>query len=502
MGARRGRVAGLLVGLVLVAGCGKTRTQEAGPPPAGEQPAPPDTGPREPSPDAGTRPPGDEDAGTPPDEGPGSPGGAKLPSTGQTEWTRQLGGDGREHALAVVVDADGDVLLGGDYEGQGRFGGEPLPNHGTGGPRGHDDRDAVVAKYSPSGEHLWSRGFGGTGSSAWVKDVALQGREVLVLGESTAGLELEGAKVSAGAFLLRLDAGGRLLRAVSLEVPADHLVAEPSGDLLVVGARDTSGSGTRTTLHLTRLDTLGTPRWRREFTSEGPARVRALERDGSGHLYMAGEYKGALRLGRVSVPAGPGAQQPFVAKLSKDGEAHWARGFSPPPEGGSDSTASVQGLAVGKDGQVFVSGTLSEGLELDGERHVSMAYAAGFLAALDAGDGKARWVRWFSSDNSASMLAVRVDVEGAVLVAGLFHGTMLVGGFPLTNRHEYREAVLVAKYRPSGEHVWSRVLSDEQGFWMGSGAMACAPSGRVVLPSMAWRGARETYDVMLWGLLP
>lgn len=454
MRTRRGVVAGLLVGLVLVVGCGKTRTQE------GEPPAP--------------------------------------PSPGQTEWMRQLGGNGRERVVAVAVDPDGNVVLGGQYEGESHFGGEPLPNHGRGGTRGEFDEDAVVAKYSPSGEHLWSLGFGGVSRSAWVEVLALQGREVLVLGESLGGLQLEGGNVPTGDFLLRLDPEGRLLHAVALEVPAEHLVVEPSGDLLVV-AREALGTDGRTTLHLARLDPLGAPRWRREFTAEGWTFVWGLEQDSSGNLYMAGRYQGVLRLGPLSVPAGPGAFQPFVAKLSADGEALWVRGFSPPPGGGSGSSASVLGLAVGRDGQVFVSGSFHEGLEIDG--HVSTASSAGFLAALDEGDGKARWVQWFSADNFATLYAVRVDAEGAVLVSGTFQGTMLVGGLPLTNDHEAHAAALVAKYRPSGEHVWSRVLSDERGVGLNMGAMACAPSGRVVLPTSILRDGRD-YDVMLWSLWP
>jgi outer membrane protein assembly factor BamB len=406
--------------------------------------------------------------------------------------------------MAVAVDAYGNVLLGGDYGGSGHFGGEPLPNHGTGSPRPYvpgDDRDAVVAKYSPSGEHLWSLGFGHAGGSAWVKDVALQGSEVLAVGESTAGLEVKGAKVPAGPFLLRLDEDGRLLRAVSLEVPAEHVVVEPSGAMVVAGVRMTLDGSPRATLSLSRLDTQGTVLWRRELSAEGPAFIHALERDGSGHLYMAGEFEGALGLGSVRVPAGAAGRQPYVAKLSPDGEVLWARSFSQPLGSEGGSTASVLGLAVGADGQVLVSGHFGGELDFDGERHAAMSSRAGFLAALGGSDGKARWVRWLSPDGSASLSAVRVDARGDVITTGLFHGTVLVGGLPLTNRHEYGASALVAKYHPSGEHVWSRVLSNEPGI-LDVGTMACAPSGRVVFPVMVEKGEGQYNDIMLWGLLP
>jgi hypothetical protein len=62
---------------------------------------------------------------------------------GDTLWTRRLGGDGVDEALAVLVDDSGDIVVCGSLDANGY------------------QEDAFVAKFDAVGELLWLRRFGG-----------------------------------------------------------------------------------------------------------------------------------------------------------------------------------------------------------------------------------------------------------------------------------------------------------------------------------------------------
>jgi beta-propeller repeat-containing protein len=81
---------------------------------------------------------------------------AKYSAAGAHLWSKRLGGSNSDYGSSVASDPSGNVLLGGmTYSSSIELGGGPLS--GAGGS------DIVVAEYSPTGAHLWSRRLGGSG---------------------------------------------------------------------------------------------------------------------------------------------------------------------------------------------------------------------------------------------------------------------------------------------------------------------------------------------------
>lgn len=78
---------------------------------------------------------------------------AKISSDGKVVWTKSFGGAGPDQPRAVAVDRNGDIALTAEFEGQASFGGDPFTSAGG--------LDAVVAKYTADGAHVWSRASGG-----------------------------------------------------------------------------------------------------------------------------------------------------------------------------------------------------------------------------------------------------------------------------------------------------------------------------------------------------
>ncbi|MBK7583324.1 MAG: hypothetical protein IPI67_24425 [Myxococcales bacterium] len=80
----------------------------------------------------------------------------KLSATGSTAWSRSYGlNNNWESVGGITADAAG-VTLAGTFWGSQSFGGPAVVSKGG--------TDTFVAKLDPSGNHLWSRSFGGTGS--------------------------------------------------------------------------------------------------------------------------------------------------------------------------------------------------------------------------------------------------------------------------------------------------------------------------------------------------
>lgn len=111
-------------------------------------------------------------------------------STGMHVWSKVLTTSGLGDALGGLAAANGDVLVTGEFEETGMFGGTPLTAKGT---------DIFVARYRGSdGGHVWSMRHGGT-STDYPQAIAVSGGRVFVGGSFIGTTNLGGANIQARA---------------------------------------------------------------------------------------------------------------------------------------------------------------------------------------------------------------------------------------------------------------------------------------------------------------
>ena len=79
---------------------------------------------------------------------------AKYDGSLNHQWSQRFGGTSSDSGRALVVNDGGEVWLAASFNGTANFGDGPLA--GT--------NDIALAKYSPTGAHIWSKRFGGGGS--------------------------------------------------------------------------------------------------------------------------------------------------------------------------------------------------------------------------------------------------------------------------------------------------------------------------------------------------
>jgi hypothetical protein len=182
---------------------------------------------------------------------------------GDLLWSRRFGGTGTDIGYGVGVDAQDNVALMAIYRLSADFGGGGLTSSGI--------TDIALAKYSPTGVHLWSRTVGGT---------AL---------ETPTGLWVDpaGDVLLAGYFQTSTNLGGGTYTS--------------AGGFDAFAAKYTAGSGA----HL----------WSRSFGGASTDFASGIVTDGNGYVMMAGAFWGTTDFGD-SLRTSAGSSDAFLLRLA------------------------------------------------------------------------------------------------------------------------------------------------------------------------------------------
>jgi outer membrane protein assembly factor BamB len=129
---------------------------------------------------------------------------AKLSPTGAVLWSEALGDGNLQYGKSVAVDGEGNVFVATDFFGQVDVAGQMLTSAGS--------SDVLLLKLSPSGEVLWGKRFGDA-SAQTVSGIALDGSgNILLAGAFKGTIDFGGGPLeSAGAddiFVVKLNASG------------------------------------------------------------------------------------------------------------------------------------------------------------------------------------------------------------------------------------------------------------------------------------------------------
>lgn len=231
--------------------------------------------------------------------------------SGAEVWTRQFGSNERDIPKGVTLDDAGNVYMVGQTFGS-------LPGQASAG-----GWDAFLRKYTPTGDEVWTRQFGGGGA------------------ESAASVRVD-----------------------------------PAGNAYVVG-------GTRAALpgqtnigdydgFIVKFDPVGNQVWVRQFGTTVEDYTLAVTLDRDGNPILAGETSGLL-----AGAAAAGGLDGFVRQYDRDGNVVWTRQF------GSPLDDFAVGAAVGPSGEVLAVGTT--GGALPGQKSAGEADA--FIVAFTGHGG-------------------------------------------------------------------------------------------------------------------
>ncbi len=193
----------------------------------------------------------------------------KTDGDGNESWHRTYGEAGTDYAYALIIDSDGGYVIAG-------MNSNPTPRPG-----------AYLVKTDASGNELWSKTYGGTGTS--------DDRAYTVLETPDHGYILAGnrfySSTEQDAWLIRTDSAGNELwnRTYGGSArDAFYSIAEAfEGGYLIVGFTYSTGAG-ESDLWIVKTDADGNELWARTYGGATIDAARSIQRTSDGNYIIAG----------------------------------------------------------------------------------------------------------------------------------------------------------------------------------------------------------------------
>ncbi len=355
---------------------------------------------------------------------------ATLSSEGQAGWGQSFGGIKADEALAVALRPSGNLIVSGFFRDAIELGASSLSDErvkpGFSDPYFDFDTGALlVFELDPNGELVWSQFFTSMTGEGAVSDVALaDGGDVVIAGRALGDLDFgDGVTSGDGIFVARLGPSGEHVasarfegsgaRLTTLAVDADGVVLGGAyqGTFDLGGALPETGPDEDG--FVARLDESLVPLWSLRFGGMNDDSVVDVTLTDDGAALVGGYFSATLDLAE---PVAREDETGFVARIAADGTTEWARAFA------GAGRSRVMSLVLDGD-NVIAGGGYRDGVDLGGGELLSDS-DDGFVTGLAAADGAHLFSRRIPRFNFAGL----ARHESQLFVAGTCEGVSAIGG--------------------------------------------------------------------------
>ena len=320
---------------------------------------------------------------------------------GAYRWSRQFGGPGSAAVgNSTAVDAAGNILVAGVFTGTVNLGGSALVSAGG--------MDIFVAKYSPSGAHIWSKRFGGSGDDI-AQSVAVDAAGNVILG---------------GTFMASVSFGGSPLTS------SPDQFGSPSPDAFIA-----------------KFGPDGTYQWSKGFGGVGNDVIYAVAADSGGNVVAAGTFVGSVNFGGTTLSSRSSSADMFLAKYSPTGALTWVSKF------GDYGTDVAYGLAIDGGDNIFMAGTFEGTVNFGGGALTALNFSADIALAKFSPAGVHMWSKRFGGNGQDIGYSVATNASGNVALTGYFQGSVDFGGGTILSKGDPDS--FLAVFSPTGTHLWS-----------------------------------------------
>lgn len=399
---------------------------------------------------------------------------AKYDASGNFVWAKRIGGTNTESGQALALDASGNIYITGFFIGTTDFDpGSGVQNlTSTAG-----NIDLFLAKYDASGNYVWAKRMGGSGSETGNGLAIDASGNCYVTGSFSGTADFDPAAattqnlVSTGnqdVFLAKYDASGNYIWAKgmgSVDVDAGNGVAvDASGNSYITGlfwgtADFDPGPAVQNLLHagagdifLAKYDASGNYIWAKRIGGSGTDNGRNVVVDASGNVCITGSFQGANvnfdPNGGLQYLNDAGSGDIFMAKYDASGNYVWAKNM------GGTAVDYCRGLAIDAANNIYVTGGFNGTADFDPGTGTYNLTPAGstdiYLAKYDA-SGNFIWVKSMGGTNSDVASALAVDASGNTYITGYFTETAdLDPGSGTQNLVSLNgNNIFIAKYSPA-----------------------------------------------------
>lgn len=292
---------------------------------------------------------------------------------GQHKWSRSFGTvAGNDGANGVAINAAGEVLITGTYEGVVNVGGKSLSSQSG-------SKDIFLVRYKPDGTALWAKSFG---------DVEDQSMPVMAEND-------KGNAALAGTLTGTVDFGG------------GPLVDDPMLSSIFVAVFNSQGD------HL----------WSRAFSHTLASTSLILSDvviDDTDHVTVIGWFAKSIQLDSFILQA-VDKSDVFAARFDPSGKVLWARSY------GNTESDFASSLDTAPDGALILTGKFSNTIDFGGQVLSSMGSSNMFIAKLTP-NADLIWSHAFGENGSVGISDIRAQGLEDVVVGVTYSGPLDFGG--------------------------------------------------------------------------
>jgi hypothetical protein len=372
---------------------------------------------------------------------------SKYSICGVYQWTITFGGTGWENNRGVAVDSDGNVYLSGYFPGTVDFDPDPID---TANKSSNGDVDCFLVKYTPDGDFVWVRTWGGSLMDYAYDLVCDNSGNVYTTGwfygsanfDSTGGNDVKASNGGHDCFLSKYTVDGAYIWTKTWGGPSTNVDwgtgvdLDSSGNVYCVGWFSGTvdfdpGSGTESYTapvdpgqYLTAFDSSGNHSWARTWGC-GTANNWDFGPDlcvrGS-DIAVTSRYIGTVDFdpgaGDLSFTSNGGCDV-CVSKFLTDGTFNWAVSWG----GGSDEVG--RGAAIDASGNIYISAEFNGTVDFDPsagvDNHTTVGNLDNSMSKFDS-SGNFLWARTWGAWGNDRPGLIAVDSSGNPYMTGYLQG--------------------------------------------------------------------------------
>lgn len=305
----------------------------------------------------------------------------KIDSDGNILWTREIGAGWDDFGTSIVVDADGNVYITGQFGGTVDFD----PGAGTQNLTAQENsHDMFVQKLDTDGSFLWVKQMGGSGDDA--------GRSMTI------------------------DANGHIYITGIFEGTTDFDPGPDIQNLVSEGGRD---------IFVQKLDANGNFLWVKQMGGGDSFDFgESITLDANGHIYTTGQFGETVDFdpgSGVQNLTAAGVRDVFIQKLDTNGDFLWVKqmgetGLDQGQHIITDTNNGIYTIGVFEETVDFDPGGGVQNLTSEGERDI-------FIQKLDA-NGNLLWVKQMGGTGIDIGNSIAIDANNHIYATGRFQETV------------------------------------------------------------------------------
>lgn len=366
----------------------------------------------------------------------------KFDAFGNFIWAIHIGATGSEYGKAIKLDANGDVLIAGCFQGTVDFD----PGAGVNNVTATGGTDMFVLRLDAAGNFIWVKDIGSSYTDPKSLTIDNSGN-ILATGvfsgtsdfDPGVGITSLTGQGNNDIFVLKLTSTGNFVWARSVGESGydngESITVDANGSCYVTGyfqntADFDPGAGTYSLtsaggdeIFIFKLDVSGNFAWAKRIGNTGSDLGRSITSDASNNIYLTGFFTGTTDFdpdaGVFNLVAGA-ALDAFILKLNSSGNLVWAKCTN---SGGS--TCEALSIQLDIQGNVYTTGIFQNVTDFDPSANTTTLTSNGssdiYILKLDP-SGNFLWVRGFGNQNFEAAYSIAVYNTNSVYTTGGYTG--------------------------------------------------------------------------------